>query len=158
MPQLSPPPVFNDLSPLQMRRWGMGKQTSPFFHPLYLSLTSFLTFLPSLTFLCRNISPRAVTLLAPLGLRAACEMCRSHHRFPLGTGSLQLSVRWEKISLGRHTGWAGGRQKCSNSTKDRCCLHTMEPLEAKRTVSTKGVSLAPPSQFRDSLKLSLRHI
>lgn len=53
---------------------GNGKAKKSFLHPLYVSLTSFLTFLLSLTFLCRNISARAVTLLVPLGLCVVCEM------------------------------------------------------------------------------------
>lgn len=43
-------------------------------------------------------------------------------------------------------GWAGGRGKCSSSTKDRCFLHMVEPLEAKHTVSTEGVLSSPVRQ------------
>lgn len=143
MPQLSTPPVLKCLEFSINEEVGNWKANKSFLHPLYLPLTSFLTFLLSFIFLCRNISAWAVTPFTPLGLCLMHEICHSHHQLPLGTGSLQLHVRREQISSGSHSGWAGGRGKCLNGAEDRCSLHTVEPLGAKRAASTKDVLSSP---------------
>lgn len=61
--------------------------------------------------------------LCPTWAAVVCGMCN----WPgsLGTDSLQLSDTWEKITSGSHTGW---QIEGLNSTKERCCLHMVEPL------------------------------
>lgn len=143
----------------------MGKQTSPSVHILYLSLTSFLTFLLSLAVLCRNISARAVTTLTLLGLRTVCGMCHSCHGLPPGTGTSQLRVRWEQISLGSH-GWhrevleqykrqmlfahggaSGGQAYCEHQGHLVLLCLPSSLWDA-----------APPPKFGDLLKVSLCHV
>lgn len=111
MPQLPAPPVLKHLEFSTNEEVGNWKANKSFLHPLYLPLTSFLTFLLSFTFLCRNISARTAALLTLLGLRLVHEICHSHRRLPLGTGSLQLHARGEQISPGSRAGWAGDKRE-----------------------------------------------
>lgn len=105
---------------------GNGKANKSFLHPLHLSLISFLTFLLSLTLSCRNISAWVVTVFAPRGLQW-CVGCAS--------GFLWALAHCSSVIHGTKYPWEatrGGRGECLNSAKERCCLHSVEPLWAPR--------------------------
>lgn len=103
-----------------------GKANKSFLHPLYLSLITFLNFLLNLTLSCWNISAWVVTVFASLGLQwyVGCTAC-----------FLWALVHCSSVTHRRkypREATRGGRVECLNSTKERCCLHVVEPLWAPR--------------------------
>lgn len=110
LPQLPVLLQFNDLSSLQMRKWGMGKQRSPFF-TLCTSLWSLSS--PS----CWGSPIPAEYLstgsdsLCPTWAAVVCGMCN---------WLLWALAHCSSVTRGRKYPWEatrGGRRECLNSTK-----------------------------------------
>lgn len=109
------------LSSLQMRKRGMGKQTSPFF----TLCTSLWSLSSPFCWASPFISAWLVTV-CPTWAAVVCGMC---NWLPLGTAHCSSGT------YGRKYPWEatlGGRAEGLNSTKESCCLHVVEPLWALR--------------------------